>query len=112
LNAPSFYFFFALFIPFALVATLALATIILVVLLENFFCNVHVNFLEINEIPPGTIIDPGTFLFQLIFDNYSTNPCSADASPASSFSKKMLINDNPLEGSSSKHLSEDLQELR
>jgi hypothetical protein len=47
-------------VSFALVATLALATIILVVLLEHF-CNIHVNFLEINEILPGTIIDPGIF---------------------------------------------------
>jgi hypothetical protein len=43
----------------------------------------------------------------LIFDNYSANPCSADTSPASSFSKKTLVED-----SSSKHLSQDLQELR
>jgi hypothetical protein len=48
----------------------------------------------------------------LIFDNYSANPCSADTSPASSFSKKTLVDNNLIEGFSSKHLSEDLQELR
>jgi phosphate uptake regulator len=48
----------------------------------------------------------------LIFDNYSANPHSADTSPASSFSKKTLVNDNFIEGSSRQHLSQDLQELR
>jgi hypothetical protein len=48
----------------------------------------------------------------LIFDNYSTNPSSPDAAPASSLSKKIKSDDNFLEGSSSTPLSEDLQELR
>jgi hypothetical protein len=48
----------------------------------------------------------------LIFDNYSTNPSSPDAAPASSLSKKVRTDDNFLEGSSSTLLSEDLQELR
>jgi tRNA U34 5-carboxymethylaminomethyl modifying GTPase MnmE/TrmE len=48
----------------------------------------------------------------LIFDNYSTNPSSPDAAPASSLSKKIRTDDNFLEGSSSTPLSEDLQELR
>ena len=48
----------------------------------------------------------------MIFDNYSANPHSADTSPASSFSKKTLVNDNLIEGSSRQHLSQDLQELR
>ena len=52
---------FAFFISFAVVAILALATITLLVLLENSFCNDRVNFLESNEIPLGTIIDPGIF---------------------------------------------------
>jgi hypothetical protein len=58
---PFLFLSFAFSISFAVVAILALATIILLVPLENFFCNVHVNFLEISEIPLGTIIDPGTF---------------------------------------------------
>ncbi|KAK1612445.1 hypothetical protein QYE76_036118 [Lolium multiflorum] len=49
---------------------------------------------------------------RLIFDNYSVNPYSADTSPASSFSKRTLVNDNLIEGSSRQHLSQDLQELR
>nr|XP_051190077.1 stress response protein NST1-like [Lolium perenne] len=49
---------------------------------------------------------------QLIFDNYSTPPCSAAASPASSFSKKILVDPGLLKSSSSGRLSEDLQELR
>ena len=48
----------------------------------------------------------------MIFDNYSVNPYSADTSPASFFSKKTLVNDNLIEGSSRQHLSQDLQELR
>ena len=48
----------------------------------------------------------------MIFDNYSTNPSSPDAAPASSLSKKIRADDNFLEGSSSTPLSEDLQELR
>ena len=48
----------------------------------------------------------------MIFDNYSANPCSADTSPASSFSKRARVEDNLIEGSSSKHLSQDLQDLR
>jgi hypothetical protein len=48
----------------------------------------------------------------LIFDNYSANPHPADTSPASSFSKKTLVDDSLIEGSSSKLLSQDLQELR
>jgi tRNA U34 5-carboxymethylaminomethyl modifying GTPase MnmE/TrmE len=48
----------------------------------------------------------------LIFDNYSANPHPADTFPASSFSKKTLVDDDLIEGSSSKHSSQDLQELR
>ena len=48
----------------------------------------------------------------MIFDNYSTNPSSPDAAPASSLSKKIKADDNFLEGSSGTILSEDLQELR
>ena len=58
---PFLFISFAFFISFAVVAILALATIILLVPLENFLCNVRVNFPEINEISFGTIIDPGTF---------------------------------------------------
>jgi ABC-type nickel/cobalt efflux system permease component RcnA len=58
---PLLFLSFAFSISFAVVAILALATITLLVPLENFFCNARVNFLEINEIPLGTIIDPGTF---------------------------------------------------
>lgn len=58
------------------------------------------------------IIDTKTFFCQLIFDNYSANPHPADTSPASSFLKKTLVDDSLIEGSSSKHLSQDLQELR
>jgi hypothetical protein len=48
----------------------------------------------------------------LIFDNYSANPQPADIFPASSFSKKILVADDLVEGSSSKHSPQDLQELR
>ena len=48
----------------------------------------------------------------MIFDNYSANPHPTDAFPASSFSKKTLVEDDLVEGSSSKHSSQDLQELR
>ena len=48
----------------------------------------------------------------MIFDNYSANPHPANTSPASSCSKKTLVDDNLIEGSSSKHSSQDLQELR
>lgn len=48
----------------------------------------------------------------MIFDNYSANPHPVDTFPTSSFSKKTPVDDNLIEGSSSKHSSQDLQELR
>jgi hypothetical protein len=48
----------------------------------------------------------------LIFNNYSANPHPADTFPASSFLKKILVADDLVEGSSSKHSPQDLQELR
>ncbi|KAK1647796.1 hypothetical protein QYE76_065601 [Lolium multiflorum] len=49
---------------------------------------------------------------KLIFDNYSANPHPADVFPASSFSKKILVTDDLVEGSSIKHSPQDLQDLR
>jgi hypothetical protein len=48
----------------------------------------------------------------LIFDNYTSTPRPSDAFPASSYSKKMPVDDEFIEDSSSKGSTQDLKELR
>jgi hypothetical protein len=51
-------------------------------------------------------------LFQLTFDNRASSPRPSDVFPTSSCSKKMPINSELGEDSSSKGLAQDLEELR
>jgi hypothetical protein len=48
----------------------------------------------------------------LIFDNYTSTPRPSDAFPASSYSKKMPVDDEFIENSPSKGSAQDLEELR
>jgi hypothetical protein len=50
--------------------------------------------------------------FQLIFDNYSATPRPSDVFPASSHSKKVRVDTELGEDSSSKNLAQELKELR
>jgi hypothetical protein len=65
----------------------------------------------INGIPLCQMIDVETFLFQLVFDNYTAAPDPLDASPTASHSRKTPINDF-VEDSSNVDLSQELNELR
>jgi hypothetical protein len=51
-------------------------------------------------------------LFQLTFDNYTPTPAPSDVLPTFSRPKKALVNTELGEDSSSKNLSQDLEELR
>jgi hypothetical protein len=53
-----------------------------------------------------------SLFFQLTFDNYTPTPAPSDVLPTSSRSKKTLVNSELGEDSSSKNLSQDLEELR
>jgi hypothetical protein len=53
-----------------------------------------------------------SLFFQLTFDNYTPTPGPSDVLPTSSHSKKTLVNSELGEDSSSKSLSQDLEELR
>jgi hypothetical protein len=52
------------------------------------------------------------FSFQLVFDNYTPTPRSSDALSASSYSKKMLADDEFIVDSSTMGPAHDLEELR
>ena len=52
------------------------------------------------------------FYFLLIFVNYTSTPRPADAFPTSSYSKKMHVDDEFAEDSSSRGSTQDLEELR
>jgi hypothetical protein len=52
------------------------------------------------------------FYFHLVFDNYTSTPRPSDALPASSYSKKMPVDDEFIDYSSSMGSAQDLEELR
>jgi hypothetical protein len=75
------------------------------------FCNEHVNILMINGVPLCQMIGVETFLFQLFFDNYTTAAGPSDASPATSHSRRISV-DDCVDNSSYVDPLQELNELR